>query len=80
MIWRSEMKSRLLERVSTDLEPYVKARATDPLALYIYHPNPPLTFPEVDGETTHQLRGWGHSDSYVGYEIWVEFVNKMKRN
>lgn len=65
VIWTAEMKARLVERVSTDLQPYVKARAHDPLALYIYHPNPPLTYPEVDGEAP--VEGLGHLGSYMGY-------------
>ncbi|BBN14040.1 DnaJ homolog subfamily C member 13 [Marchantia polymorpha subsp. ruderalis] len=48
VIWSDDMRKRLLEHLTNELEPYVKFRATDPMALYIHIPRSPLTYPELD--------------------------------
>ena len=50
MIWSAEMRERLLDHLKAELEPYVKFRASDPLALYIHIPKAPLMYPELSGE------------------------------
>lgn len=47
VIWNSEMRESLLEHLTNELGTYVKFRASDPLALYIYSPKPPLEYPEL---------------------------------
>eukprot|EP00250_Pteridium_aquilinum_P018104 c23944_g1_i1 orf=785-7753(-) len=47
MIWTAEMREHLLEHLKAELEPYVKFRASDPLALYIHVPKAPLVYPEL---------------------------------
>ncbi|KAH9562610.1 hypothetical protein CY35_05G081400 [Sphagnum magellanicum] len=47
VIWNTEMRKRLLDHLTTELESYVKFRATDPLALYIHVPRTPLAYPEL---------------------------------
>lgn len=49
VIWNLEMKQRLLDHLTSELESYVKFRAADPLALYIHVPKSPLTYPELEG-------------------------------
>lgn len=49
VIWNVEMRNRLLGHLTTELESYVKFRATDPLALYIHVPKAPLAYPELEG-------------------------------
>ncbi len=51
LIWNSEMRARLIERLTADLEPYVKARASDPSAVYIYMPRPAVVYPELIGSS-----------------------------
>ncbi|XP_057836865.1 uncharacterized protein LOC131047061 isoform X1 [Cryptomeria japonica] len=51
VIWNSDMRERLLEHLTNVLEPYVKFRASDSLALYIDSPKAPLEYPEL-AETT----------------------------
>lgn len=41
------MRKRLLDHLTTELESYVKFRATNPLALYIHVPRTPLAYPEL---------------------------------
>lgn len=43
------MRERLLEYLVAELGPYVKFRASDPMALYIHVPKPPLAYPELEG-------------------------------
>lgn len=43
------MRKLLLEHLTNELEPYVKFRASDPLALYIHMPRSPLVYPELAG-------------------------------
>jgi DnaJ family protein C protein 13 len=50
VIWRPEMRDRLVEYLKAELDPYVKFRASDPLALYIHVPKAPLVYPELSGE------------------------------
>ncbi|CAM6026456.1 unnamed protein product [Sphagnum balticum] len=47
VIWNTEMRKRLLDHLTTELESYVKFRATNPLALYIHVPRTPLAYPEL---------------------------------
>ncbi|CAM6112927.1 unnamed protein product [Calypogeia fissa] len=47
VIWNAEMRKLLLEHLTNELEPYVKFRASDPLALYIHMPRSPLVYPEL---------------------------------
>ncbi|KAH9554372.1 hypothetical protein CY35_08G060500 [Sphagnum magellanicum] len=47
VIWNLEMRKQLLDHLTTELESYVKFRATDPLALYIHIPRTPLAYPEL---------------------------------
>eukprot|EP00850_Spirogloea_muscicola_P002088 SM000008S22177 [mRNA] locus=s8:226750:241282:- [translate_table: standard] len=47
VIWNNEMKALLVEHVTTSLEPYVKARASDPQAVYIYSSRSPVSYPEL---------------------------------
>lgn len=47
VIWSAEMRERLLDYLKAELEPYVKFRASDPLALYIHVPKAPLVYPEL---------------------------------
>lgn len=49
VIWNSDMRQRLLDYLTSELESYVKFRATDPLALYIHVPKAPLAYPELEG-------------------------------
>jgi DnaJ family protein C protein 13 len=49
VIWNTEMRKRLLDHLTTELESYVKFRATNPLALYIHVPRTPLAYPELAG-------------------------------
>eukprot|EP00271_Cylindrocystis_brebissonii_P009775 TRINITY_DN2501_c0_g1_i2.p1 TRINITY_DN2501_c0_g1~~TRINITY_DN2501_c0_g1_i2.p1 ORF type:complete len:1658 (+),score=386.93 TRINITY_DN2501_c0_g1_i2:98-5071(+) len=48
VIWSKEMRGQLVERLSQDLEPYVKARASDPQAVFIYKPKPALVYEELE--------------------------------
>eukprot|EP00897_Mesotaenium_endlicherianum_P010025 jgi/Mesen1/9050/ME000057S08477 len=48
VIWSADMRARVLERLEGDLEHYVKARASDPMALFIYSPKPPVVFSELE--------------------------------
>ena len=50
VIWNLEMRQRLLDHLTSELESYVKFRAADPLALYIHVPKSPLTYPELEGK------------------------------
>lgn len=47
VIWSAEMRERLLDYLKAELEPFVKFRASDPLALYIHVPKAPLVYPEL---------------------------------
>ncbi|KAH7284662.1 hypothetical protein KP509_34G065300 [Ceratopteris richardii] len=47
VIWSEEMRQHLLEFLNTELGPFVKFRASDPLALYIHVPKAPLVYPEL---------------------------------
>eukprot|EP00850_Spirogloea_muscicola_P007083 SM000035S13063 [mRNA] locus=s35:223450:237908:+ [translate_table: standard] len=47
VIWNNDMRALLVEHVTTSLEPYVKARASDPQAVYIYSSRPPVSYPEL---------------------------------
>ncbi|KAI5070204.1 hypothetical protein GOP47_0014547 [Adiantum capillus-veneris] len=47
IIWSAEMRERLLDYLKAELEPFVKFRASDPLALYIHVPKAPLVYPEL---------------------------------
>lgn len=51
VIWNLEMRQRLLDHLTSELESYVKFRAADPLALYIHVPKAPLTYPELAGKS-----------------------------
>ena len=53
VIWNTEMRQRLLDHLTSELASYVKFRATDPLALYIHVPKPPLTHPELAGTQSY---------------------------
>lgn len=55
VIWNLEMRQRLLDHLTSELESYVKFRAADPLALYIHVPKAPLTYPELEGSAFHHL-------------------------
>ncbi|XP_024368115.1 uncharacterized protein [Physcomitrium patens] len=48
IVWNLEMRQRLLDHLTSELESYVKFRATDPLALYIHVPKAPLSYPELE--------------------------------
>ncbi|KAH7421759.1 hypothetical protein KP509_13G074000 [Ceratopteris richardii] len=47
VIWSAEMRDRLLDYLKGELEPFVKFRASDPLALYIHVSKAPLDYPEL---------------------------------
>eukprot|EP01018_Ginkgo_biloba_P000780 Gb_17024 [translate_table: standard] len=47
VIWNLEMRERLLEYLTNELEPFVKFRASDSLALYIHTPKTPFEYPEL---------------------------------
>lgn len=49
VIWTAEMKANLVERLTSDLEPYVKSRCSEPQAVYIYMPRPAIVYPELIG-------------------------------
>jgi len=64
VIWNTEMRKRLLDHLTTELESYVKFRATNPLALYIHVPRTRLAYPELAG----RVQGLGLSyitSSYI---------------
>eukprot|EP00245_Coleochaete_scutata_P003630 TRINITY_DN1538_c0_g4_i1.p1 TRINITY_DN1538_c0_g4~~TRINITY_DN1538_c0_g4_i1.p1 ORF type:complete len:1010 (+),score=211.09 TRINITY_DN1538_c0_g4_i1:185-3031(+) len=47
VIWRDSMKAQLIQCLTSHLESYVKARAGDPMAVYLYTPRAPLVYPEL---------------------------------
>lgn len=49
IIWNKDMRQRLLDHLSNELEPYVKARASDPMAPYVHILRPRIEYPELAG-------------------------------
>lgn len=82
VIWNLEMRQRLLEHLTNELEPYVKFRASDPLALYIRSPKPPVEYPELT-ETIFTapfyLQNLLDSQRFPNYQIIddVGFLNSL---
>lgn len=50
IIWNKDMRQRLLDHLTSELEPYVKARASDPMAPYVHTPRPRIDYPELAGK------------------------------
>lgn len=82
VIWNLEMRQRLLEHLTNELEPYVKFRASDPLALYIRSPKDPVEYPEL-AETIFTapfyLQNLLDSERFPNYQIIddVGFLNSL---
>lgn len=85
VIWNLEMRQRLLEHLTNELEPYVKFRASDPLALYIRSPKPPVEYPELT-ETIFTapfyLQNLLDSERFPNYQIIddVGFLNSLMQD
>ncbi|KAG0579697.1 hypothetical protein KC19_4G117600 [Ceratodon purpureus] len=47
VIWNLDMRQRLLDHLTSELEPYVKSRANDPMAPYVHTPRAPIYYPEL---------------------------------
>lgn len=50
IIWNKDMRQRLLDHLTSELEPYVRARASDPMAPYLHIPRPRIDYPELAGK------------------------------
>lgn len=50
IIWNMDMRQRLLDHLTSELEQYVKFRASDSMALYVHNPQAPLYYPELAGK------------------------------
>lgn len=50
VIWNNSMRQRLLDHLTGELEPYVRARAYDPMAPYLHEPRPRIDYPELAGK------------------------------
>lgn len=50
VIWNLDMRQRLLDHLTSELEPYVKSRANDPMAPYVHTPRAPIYYPELTGK------------------------------
>lgn len=82
VIWNGEMRERLLDFLKADLEPYVKSRATDPLALYIHIPKSPLFYPELTDSVfsaPFYLENLLDTERFPNYQINdpVSFLNNL---
>lgn len=52
IIWNMDMRKRLLDHLTSELEMYVRARASDSKALYVHTPRAPIYYPELAGKFT----------------------------
>ncbi|CAM6077021.1 unnamed protein product [Sphagnum tenellum] len=82
VIWNTEMRKRLLDHLTTELESYVKFRATNPLALYIHVPRTPLAYPELAESVfsaPFYLQNLLDNDRFPNYPINdpVRFLNSL---
>lgn len=59
VIWNMDMRERLLDHLTSELEPYVKSRASDPMAPYVHTPRDPLHYPELTGKFRVQCMAAG---------------------
>lgn len=50
VIWNKSMRQRLLDHLTGELEPYVRAHANDPMAPYLHKPRPRIDYPELVGK------------------------------
>ena len=50
IIWNMDMRQRLVDHLTSELQPYVRARASDPMALYGHTRLAPLYYPELAGK------------------------------
>lgn len=72
VIWNSDMRQRLLDYLTSELESYVKFRATDPLALYIHVPKAPLAYPELEDSvfsSPFYIQNLLDSERFPNYQI-----------
>lgn len=47
IIWNKAMRQRLLDHLTHELEPFVRARATNSMALFVHTPRTPIFYPEL---------------------------------
>lgn len=50
IIWNKAMRQRLLDHLTHELEPFVRARATNSMALFVHTPRTPIFYPELVGK------------------------------
>ena len=51
VLWNMDMRQRLLDHLTSELEPYVKARASDPMAPFLHTRRAPIYYPELTGKS-----------------------------
>jgi len=51
IIWNMDMRKRLLDHLTSELEVYVRARASDAKAIYLHTPRAPIYYPELAGKS-----------------------------
>lgn len=47
IIWNMDMRRNLVDHLTRELEPYVKFRASDPMALYVHTSRAPIHYPQL---------------------------------
>lgn len=52
IVWNMDMRKRLYEHLTSELEVYVRSRANDCRALYVHTPRAPIYYPELAGKFT----------------------------
>lgn len=58
IIWNMDMRQRLVDHLTSELEPYVRARSSDPMALYVHTRRAPLYYPELAGKFADIWKGF----------------------
>lgn len=51
IIWNMDMRRNLVDHLTRELEPYVKFRASDPMALYVHTSRAPIHYPQLAGKS-----------------------------
>ncbi|KAG0590844.1 hypothetical protein KC19_1G130600 [Ceratodon purpureus] len=72
IIWNMDMRQRLVDNLSSQLEPYVRARASDSMALYVHSRRAPVNYPELADmvfSAPFYLQNLLDEERYHGYPI-----------